>query len=338
MKDNTQTDNLMYNIPYHTADLSKLSILVTGGAGFIGSNIVEYLMKYGTGKVRVLDNLSNGNYKNIAKYETDSRFEFIEGDIANIGTCLQACKGIDMITHQAALGSVPRSIADPARSNAANVTGFLNMLIAAKDSNIKRVVFASSSSVYGDHPALPKFEDVIGSPLSPYAVTKLTNELYAKVFGSTYGMEIIGLRYFNIFGPKQDPNNPYAAVIPIFVSKTINKEVVFIDGDGEQSRDFTFIENAVQANVKALLTTNTEAVNQIYNIAVGEKFSVNYLYNKIQEILKAEHKPTYREARKGDVKNSLADISKARTLLDYDPKFKFEEGLPITVDYFAKMY
>jgi UDP-N-acetylglucosamine 4-epimerase len=338
MKDNTQTDNLMYNIPYHTADLSKLSILVTGGAGFIGSNIVEYLMKYGTGKVRVLDNLSNGNYKNIAKYETDSRFEFIEGDIANIGTCLQACKGIDMITHQAALGSVPRSIADPARSNAANVTGFLNMLIAAKDSNIKRVVFASSSSVYGDHPALPKFEDVIGSPLSPYAVTKLTNELYAKVFGSTYGMEIIGLRYFNIFGPKQDPNNPYAAVIPIFVSKTINKEVVFIDGDGEQSRDFTFIENAVQANVKALLTMNTEAVNQIYNIAVGEKFSVNYLYNKIQEILKAEHKPTYREARKGDVKNSLADISKARTLLDYDPKFKFEEGLPITVDYFAKMY
>jgi UDP-N-acetylglucosamine 4-epimerase len=326
MKDNTQTDNLMYNIPYHTADLSKLSILVTGGAGFIGSNIVEYLMKYGTGKVRVLDNLSNGNYKNIAKYETDSRFEFIEGDIANIGTCLQACKGIDMITHQAALGSVPRSIADPARSNAANVTGFLNMLIAAKDSNIKRVVFASSSSVYGDHPALPKFEDVIGSPLSPYAVTKLTNELYAKVFGSTYGMEIIGLRYFNIFGPKQDPNNPYAAVIPIFVSKTINKEVVFIDGDGEQSRDFTFIENAVQANVKALLTMNTEAVNQIYNIAVGEKFSVNYLYNKIQEILKAEHKPTYREARKGDVKNSLADISKARTLLDYDPKFKFEEG------------
>jgi UDP-N-acetylglucosamine 4-epimerase len=338
MKDNTQTDNLMYNIPYHTADLSKLSILVTGGAGFIGSNIVEYLMKYGTGKVRVLDNLSNGNYKNIAKYETDSRFEFIEGDIANIGTCLQACKGIDMITHQAALGSVPRSIADPARSNAANVTGFLNMLIAAKDSNIKRVVFASSSSVYGDHPALPKFEDVIGSPLSPYAVTKLTNELYAKVFGSTYGMEIIGLRYFNIFGPKQDPNNPYAAVIPIFVSKTINKEVVFIDGDGEQSRDFTFIENAVQANVKALLTMNTAAVNQIYNIAVGEKFSVNYLYNKIQEILKAEHKPTYREARKGDVKNSLADISKARTLLDYDPKFKFEEGLPITVDYFAKMY
>lgn len=338
MKDNTQTDSLMYNIPYHTADLSKLNILVTGGAGFIGSNIVEYLMKYGTGKVRVLDNLSNGNYKNIAKYETDSRFEFIEGDIANIGTCLQACRGIDMITHQAALGSVPRSIADPARSNAANVTGFLNMLIAAKDSNIKRVVFASSSSVYGDHPALPKFEDVIGSPLSPYAVTKLTNELYAKVFGSTYGMEIIGLRYFNIFGPKQDPNNPYAAVIPIFVSKTINKEVVFIDGDGEQSRDFTFIENAVQANVKALLTTNTAAVNQIYNIAVGEKFSVNYLYNKIQEILKAEHKPTYREARKGDVKNSLADISKARTLLDYDPKFKFEEGLPITVDYFAKMY
>lgn len=338
MKDNTKTDNTMYNTPYHTKDLSKLNILVTGGAGFIGSNIVEYLMKYNTGKVRVLDNLSNGNYINIAKYEKDPRFEFIEGDISNIGTCLQACKGIDVITHQAALGSVPRSIKDPARSNAANVTGFLNMLIAAKDSNIKRVVFASSSSVYGDHPALPKFEDVIGSPLSPYAVTKLTNELYAKVFGSTYGMEIIGLRYFNIFGPNQDPNNPYAAVIPIFVSKTIHREEVYIDGDGEQSRDFTFIENAVQANVKALLTDNPAAVNQIYNIAVGEKFSVNYLYQKIQEILGANHLPTYREARKGDVRNSLADISKATTLLDYNPIFKFEEGLPITVNYFAKMY
>jgi UDP-N-acetylglucosamine 4-epimerase len=328
----------MYDIDYHNKDISKLNILVTGGAGFIGSNIVEYLMKYGVGKVRVLDNLSNGNYKNISKYEGDSRFEFIEGDIANIGTCLQACKGMDMITHQAALGSVPRSIKDPARSNQANVTGFLNVLIAAKDSNIKRVVYASSSSVYGDHPALPKLEDNVGNPLSPYAVTKYTNELYGKVFGLAYGMEIIGLRYFNIFGPNQDPNNPYAAVIPIFVSKILTKEDVFIDGDGEQSRDFTFVENAVQANIKALLTENTDAVNQIYNIAVGEKYSVNYLYNQIEKILGITHKPIHRDARKGDVRNSLADISKAKKLLDYNPKFKFEEGLPITVKYFAKMY
>ena len=328
----------MYKQPYHIKDISKLNILVTGGAGFIGSNIVEYLIKYGVGKVRVLDNLSNGNYKNISKYEGDPRFEFIEGDIANIGTCLQACKGMDMITHQAALGSVPRSIKDPARSNQANVTGFLNVLIAAKDSNIKRVVYASSSSVYGDHPALPKIEDNVGNPLSPYAVTKYTNELYGKVFGLTYGMEIIGLRYFNIFGPNQDPNNPYAAVIPIFVSKILTKEDVFIDGDGEQSRDFTFVENAVQANIKALLTENKDAVNQIYNIAVGEKFSVNYLYNQIENILGISHKPIHRDARKGDVRNSLADISKAKKLLDYNPKFKFEDGLPITVKYFAKMY
>jgi UDP-N-acetylglucosamine 4-epimerase len=328
----------MYDHPYHEKDISKLKVLVTGGAGFIGSNIVEYLLKYGVGKVRVLDNLSNGNYKNISKYEGDPRFEFIEGDIANIGTCLQACKGMDIITHQAALGSVPRSIKDPARSNQANVTGFLNVLIAAKDSNIKRVVYASSSSVYGDHPALPKIEENVGNPLSPYAVTKYTNELYGKVFGLTYGMEIIGLRYFNIFGPNQDPNNPYAAVIPIFVSKILTKEDVFIDGDGEQSRDFTFVENAVQANIKALLTENIDAVNQIYNIAVGEKFSVNYLYNQIEKILGITHKPIHRDARKGDVRNSLADISKAKKLLDYDPKFRFEDGLPIAVKYFAKMY
>lgn len=328
----------MYNTPYHSSEISNKCFLITGGAGFIGSNLVEYLMKYGAGKVRVLDNLSNGNYKNIAHYESDSRFEFIEGDIANIGTCLQACKDIDVITHQAALGSVPRSIKDPARSNQANVTGFLNILIAAKDSNIKRVVYASSSSVYGDHPALPKVEEHVGNPLSPYAVTKYTNELYAKVFGSTYGMEIIGLRYFNIFGPNQDPNNPYAAVIPIFVSKILKREDVFIDGDGEQSRDFTFVENAVQANIKAMLTENKEALNQVYNIAVGEKFSVNYLYEKIQELLHSNHPPIHREARKGDVRNSLADITKAKKLLDYDPKFRFEEGLPVTVSYFAKMY
>ena len=204
----------MYENKYHQTDISKKSFLVTGGAGFIGSHIVEYLMKYGAGKVRVLDNLITGNYKNIAPYENDPRFEFIEGDITQIGTCLKACEGIDVVTHQAALGSVPRSIKDPARTNSINVDGFLNVLIAAKENNIKRVVYASSSSVYGDSPKLPKVESEIGSPLSPYAVSKYTNELYAKVFGSTYGMELIGLRYFNIFGPRQDPNGPYAAVIP----------------------------------------------------------------------------------------------------------------------------
>jgi len=326
----------MYETKYHDRDISQTSFLVTGGAGFIGSHIVEYLMKYGAGKVRVLDNLITGNYKNIAPYENDPRFDFIEGDITQIGTCLKACEGIDLITHQAALGSVPRSIKDPARTNAINVDGFLNVLIAAKDSNIKRVVYASSSSVYGDSPKLPKVEAEIGSPLSPYAVSKYTNELYGKVFGSTYGMELIGLRYFNIFGPRQDPNGPYAAVIPIFTSKTLKGETVFIDGDGEQTRDFTFVENAVQANIRALLTENTEAVNQVYNIAVSENFSVNYMFERIIEILGIEAKPQYREARKGDVRNSLADISKAKNLLGYAPKFTFAEGLPITVKFFAQ--
>jgi len=327
---------MMYETKYHDKDISQTNFLVTGGAGFIGSHIVEYLMKYGAGKVRVLDNLITGNYKNIAPYENDPRFEFIEGDITQIGTCLKACEGIDLITHQAALGSVPRSIKDPARTNAINVEGFLNVLIAAKDSNIKRVVYASSSSVYGDSPKLPKVEAEIGAPLSPYAVSKYTNELYGKVFGSTYGMEIIGLRYFNIFGPRQDPNGPYAAVIPIFTSKTLKGETVFIDGDGEQTRDFTFVENAVQANIKALLTDNQEAVNQVYNIAVSENFSVNYMFERIIEILGIDAKPQYREARKGDVRNSLADISKAKNLLGYAPQFTFADGLPITVKFFAQ--
>lgn len=325
----------MYDQPYHSKDISKLKFLVTGGAGFIGSHIVEYLLKFGAGKVRVLDNLITGNYTNIQKYENDPRFEFIEGDITQIGTCLKACEGMDIITHQAALGSVPRSIKDPARTNAINVDGFLNVLIAAKDCNIRRVVYASSSSVYGDSPKLPKVEQEIGSPLSPYAVSKYTNELYAKVFGSTYGMELIGLRYFNIFGPRQDPNGPYAAVIPIFTSKTLKGETVYIDGDGEQTRDFTFVENAVQANIRALLTDNPEAVNQVYNIAVAENFSVNYMYEKIIGILGIDAKPSYRAARTGDVRDSLADISKAQRLLEYQPKYKFSEGLPITVKYFS---
>ncbi|MFN8309050.1 MAG: SDR family oxidoreductase [Chitinophagales bacterium] len=326
----------MYETKYHTKDLSEFSFLVTGGSGFIGSNIVAYLLHYGAKKVRVLDSLITGHYENIRQFENHPAFEFMEGDITFLDTCRKACEGIDYISHQAALGSVPRSIKDPARSNETNVSGFLNMMIAAKDSNVKMFVFASSSSVYGDEKSLPKVESKIGNPLSPYAVTKLTNELYAKVFHSTYGLRIIGLRYFNVFGPNQSPNGPYAAVIPLFVDKILKREPAFINGDGNQTRDFTFVENAIQANVKAMLTDNEDAVNQIFNIACGENFSVNQMYNMIAELLHSDHRPTYRDPREGDIANSLADISKAKNLIGYDPAFKFKDGLKITVDYFLQ--
>lgn len=321
----------MYQTKYHDIDISKSSFLITGGAGFIGSHIVEYLMLHNAGKVRVLDNLITGRYSNIERWENHPNFEYIEGDICDTATCLKACEGIDYLSHQAALGSVPRSIKDPARTNNINVDGFLNVMIAAKDKKIKKVVYASSSSVYGDEPNLPKVENRTGSPLSPYAVSKATNELYAKVFGTTYGMKIIGLRYFNIFGPRQDPNGPYAAVIPIFIDK-LNRDVgVFIDGDGEQTRDFTFVENAVQANMKSMLCENDNAFGEVYNIAYGENYSVNYLYEAIKEGVGSSKNPTYRESRKGDVRNSLADISKAEKLLKYKPLFSFKDGLPITI-------
>ena len=326
----------MYDIKYHNKDIDGYSFLVTGGAGFIGSNIVEYLLKYGAKKVRVLDNLLTGNYINLKPFENNPRFEFMEGDITDSDTCHRACSGIDYVSHQAALGSVPRSIKDPARTNHINVAGFLNMLIAAKDSQVKMFVYASSSSVYGDEPSLPKVEQRIGSPLSPYAVTKYTNELYAKVFHVNFGLKVIGLRYFNVFGPNQDPNGQYAAVIPLFIDKITRREEVFINGDGEQTRDFTFVENAVQANVRAMLSENPEAVNQVYNIAYGENYSVNQMYDQIGALLHSDHRPTYRAPREGDILNSLADITKARTLLGYDPQFSFAKGLAITVKYFTK--
>lgn len=328
----------MYNIKYHDKDLSSFSFLVTGGAGFIGSNIVEYLLKYGAGKVRVLDNLATGRASNLAEFKSHPAFEFIEGDIRDLEVCRNVCRGIDFVSHQAALGSVPRSIKEPENTNAVNVSGFVNMLIAAKDAEVKQFVYASSSSVYGDEKSLPKVEEKIGDPLSPYAVSKYTNELYAKVFHSVYGMKVLGLRYFNIFGPKQDPNGMYAAVIPLFVSKILKREEVFIDGDGEQTRDFTFVENAVQANVLAMLTENAAAAANVYNIAVGQNFSVNQLYQNIQHLLNSDHLPTYRESRKGDVRNSLADITRANTLLRYHPQFDFEKGLAITVSYFTQIY
>ena len=258
---------------FHTKDISKINFLVTGGAGFIGSHITEYLLKNGAKKVRVLDNLVNGFQKNLDILRQYPAFEFIEGDIRNAAICQEACKDIDLISHQAALGSVPRSIKEPVYFNEVNVGGFINILKAAVDNGVKNFVYASSSSVYGDELTLPKVENKIGNCLSPYAATKKTNELYAQVFADVYGIKTMGFRYFNIFGPRQDPDGPYAAVIPLFVKGIINKTPVYINGDGEQTRDFTFVDNAVQVNVKGMLTDNREAFNKVYNVAVGENFS-----------------------------------------------------------------
>jgi len=323
---------------FHNKDLAGKSFLITGGAGFIGSHITEYLLTHGAGKVRVLDNLATGSEKNVAMFAANNRYEFIHGDIRDFETCQKACAGIDHVSHQAALGSVPRSVKDPVTSNEVNVSGHLNMLTAAKDAAVKTFIYASSSAVYGDEPNLPKREEKIGNLLSPYAVTKKTNELYADVFGRLYGMKIAGLRYFNVFGPRQDPEGPYAAVIPLFVSGIINKTPVYINGDGEQTRDFTYVENAVQANIRAMLSDNEDAFGLAYNVAVGEKFSVNFLFDSICSLLRMQHTPVYREPREGDIRNSLADISRAKGLLGYEPTERFKDGLKITVEYFKKMY
>jgi UDP-N-acetylglucosamine/UDP-N-acetylgalactosamine 4-epimerase len=323
---------------FHTEDLSDKSFLVTGGAGFIGGHIAEYLLKNGAGKVRVLDNMSNGFMSNLALLNNYPGYDFIDGDIRDKDTCKQACQGIDFVTHQAALGSVPRSIKEPTYTNEVNVGGFVNILKSAVDNKVKKFVYASSSSVYGDEPTLPKHEERIGNCLSPYAVSKRTDEMYAQVFAGVYKIPVIGLRYFNIFGPRQDPDGPYAAVIPLFIKGIIRKTPVYINGDGEQTRDFTFVENAVQINIKALLSQNTEASDKIYNVAIGENFSVNYLYDAIKQHLQSDHKAIYREPREGDVKNSLADISLAKRLLAYQPSTRFEEGLVETIEYFKNLY
>jgi UDP-N-acetylglucosamine/UDP-N-acetylgalactosamine 4-epimerase len=323
---------------FHFHDLSNDSFLVTGGAGFIGSHITEYLLRNGAGKVRVLDNFSNGFESNLELLRGYSAFEFIQGDIRNAQVCIDACKGIDYVSHQAALGSVPRSIKDPSSTNDVNVGGFVNMLKAAVDAGVKQFVYASSSSVYGDEPNLPKREERIGNCLSPYAVSKRTNEVYADVFSKVYGLPCLGFRYFNIFGPRQDPNGPYAAVIPLFVKGIMHKTPVYINGDGEQTRDFTYVENAVQVNIKGMLTENTDARNKVYNVAVGEKYSVNYLYKLVRENLQSDHQPIYRETREGDIRNSLADISLATKLLGYKPTKRFEEGLIETIQYFKRLY
>lgn len=321
---------------YHEEDISNSSFLVTGGAGFIGSNIVEYLLQYGAKKVRVLDNFSNGYKENIEPYLLYSNFELIEGDIRDLETCIDAMKGMDYVTHQAALGSVPRSINDPATTNAVNISGFLNMMIALKDSKtVKRMVYAASSSTYGDSKTLPKVEDQIGKPLSPYAVTKYVNELYADVFGKTYETDTIGLRYFNVFGPKQSPNGTYAAVIPLFMEAIKTNKGAVINGDGEQTRDFTYVENAVQANIKSFFASK-QAKNQVFNIACNERISVNYLWNTINKTAKKNISAEFGPNRVGDVRDSLADISKAKKLLGYNPKFSVGEGIIKTWNHFNK--
>lgn len=324
--------------------------LVTGVAGFIGSNLLEKLLILNQ-KVVGLDNFETGYQHNIDQAIEDANefigkdlsknIKFINGDIRDIDDCQKACRGVDYVLHQAALGSVPRSIEDPINTNSANINGFLNMLVASKDANIKRFVYAASSSTYGDHPDLPKVEDKIGNPLSPYAVTKVVNELYANVFAKTYGFKTIGLRYFNIFGKRQNPNGAYAAVIPKWVSAILNKEDVYINGDGETSRDFCYIDNAVQMNILAATTDNNEAINQVYNVALNDRTNLNKLYEMIEERLiertqKIEKKePIYQDFRAGDVRHSQANIDKARTLLNYQPEHLISKGMDEAIDWYV---
>lgn len=315
------------------------AILITGGAGFIGSNLCDYFLSKGY-KVVCLDNFATGHRHNLKDFINHPNFSLIEGDIRNAIDCATAVKGVDYVLHQAALGSVPRSINDPATTNDVNVSGFLNMLVAAKDEKVKRFVYAASSSTYGDSEALPKVENVIGKPLSPYAITKYVNELYAEIFSKTYGLETIGLRYFNVFGKKQDPNGAYAAVIPKFVMQFMQHESPKINGDGNYSRDFTYIDNVVQMNELAMLTQNPEAINTVYNTAFGDRNTLNNLVDYLKEFL-AEHDPKignvaveYGPNRAGDIPHSLASIDKAKTLLGYDPKYSMQEGLRAAVQWY----
>jgi UDP-N-acetylglucosamine 4-epimerase len=319
--------------------MERMKILLTGGAGFIGSNLVKHFLgSEEVEKVRVFDNLATGSLKNLEEFKENAKFEFIEGDIRNYGDCMAAAKGIDAISHQAALGSVPRSINDPLTTNNVNITGTLNVFTAAKENGIKRIVYAASSSTYGDHPGLPKVEDTIGNPLSPYAVTKYVNELYASVYARNYGLELIGLRYFNVFGPKQDPSGAYAAVIPLFIKAVLNNEPPRINGDGGHSRDFTFIDNVVEVNLLALFTKNEDALNQVYNVAFGEQTSLSELFQLIKEIAGSDLAPFYGPDRPGDVRHSLADISKAKNLLGYNPQVGTREGLKIAFEWYRKQH
>ncbi|HQV36145.1 MAG TPA: SDR family oxidoreductase [Flavobacterium sp.] len=319
--------------------MNKYSVLITGGAGFIGSNLCEYFLNKGY-DVTCLDNFATGHRYNIEPFLKNSQFKLIEGDIRNLETCKLAVTGVDYILHQAALGSVPRSINDPITSNEVNVSGFLNMLVAARDAGVKRFIYAASSSTYGDSEALPKVEDVIGKPLSPYAITKYVNELYAEIFSRTYGLETIGLRYFNVFGRRQDPNGAYAAVIPKFVMQLMKHESPVINGDGLFSRDFTYIDNVVQMNELAMLSDNPAATNTVYNTAYGDRTTLNQMVTLLKDYLSkfdskiAEVEIIYGPNRAGDIPHSLASIDKAKRLLHYQPKYSFSEGLKEAVDWY----
>ena len=324
--------------------MKELTWALTGSAGFIGSHLVEELLRSGQ-QVVSLDNFATGHRANLAEVEVTvgpqawRRHRFIEASIVDIDACRAACRGVDIVLHQAALGSVPRSIADPIATHMTNVNGFLNVLLAARDAQVQRFVYASSSSAYGDDEALPKVEDVTGGPLSPYAASKQANELYADVFGRCYGMQTVGMRYFNVFGPRQDPEGPYAAVIPRWVRAMLSGEPVEINGDGETSRDFCHVANVVQANLLAALTDNPQAVNQVYNIAVGASTSLNELFEMLRSLL-GKHcvQPVYRPFREGDVRHSLADISLARRLLRYEPTHSLASGLREALSWYVKRF
>jgi len=318
---------------YHsTVDINNSTFLVTGGAGFIGSHLVEYLVQYQAKRIVIFDNLSTGYKENISDFLSLSNVVFIEKDIRNYDAVMEAVQGVDYVLHQAALGSVPRSIKDPLTSNEVNVNGFLNVLNAAKEHQVQRMVYAASSSTYGDSPTLPKVEDKIGKPLSPYAVTKYVNELYAEVFSRVYNFHSIGLRYFNVFGPKQNINGPYAAVIPLFITQILNNVSPTINGDGETSRDFTFVSNVVQANIKALEASIEKS--EVFNCACNERITLNQLVHEIKAYLNSDVEVVYGNERPGDVRHSQADITKAVQMLGYQPEVRFREGLLHTIDYF----
>lgn len=317
---------------YHNSDISNNTFMVTGGAGFIGCNLVEYLVQHNAGKIIIFDNLSTGYKENISAFLELPNVEFVEADIRDYATVLKYMNGVDYVLHQAALGSVPRSINDPQTTNDVNITGMLNVLTAAKECGVKRMVYAASSSTYGDSPNLPKVEDIIGNPLSPYAVTKYVNELYASVYSRVYGFHSIGLRYFNVFGPKQNINGPYAAVIPLFITQYLNGIAPTINGDGQTSRDFTFVSNVVQANMKSLFAPITKS--EVFNCACNERTTLLQLVENIKFHLQSDIEAIHGPERAGDVRHSQADISKAQEILGYEPEVKFKEGLKYTVEFF----
>lgn len=326
----------MYRNSWHSADISGSSFLVTGGAGFIGSHLVEYLLEHGAKEVRVLDNLSTGFAENVELFSARPGYRFIRGSITDPASCEAACAGIDYVLHHAALGSVPRSIDNPMGTHEVNASGFLQILLAARDAKVKKFIYASSSSVYGDNTDSPKKEERTGKALSPYAVTKALNEQYARVFADVYGLATVGLRYFNIFGPRQNPKGEYAAAIPLFIDGLLNGKPVYINGDGEQSRDFTFVANAVQANIRALFAEDEKVKGRVFNIAAGHSISVKKVFEILRESTGSAQQPVFREARKGEIRDSLADISSAASVLGYRPEVQAEDGLRQTLAWFRK--